>query len=235
VTTRDPLLDRLDQLTSEVQHASRRWYQRSFSGEINQFGVFWYQVSGSAVWIWSRILVPTIGFLGRPAAWMLRQYKRLWRSFTYRHGEFSKVRGGVLLLGTTLTLWMVPTVLGLVWDTGWYLLTAKHHEELYLKNSQEIFPEHNVHAVRGCEELPCTEQNSIYFRTRPSAFNHIWSLLHHGIIFFPDYVAAAAPVGTTKCVVTTYGIRIKLLMRGIDLYPDLLEVSCSEGVENHEN
>jgi hypothetical protein len=50
--------------------------------------------------------------------------------------------------------------------------------------------------------------------------------VNHKNIFYPDYVAAAVPPGVHRCVILSYGIRIKLLMRQYDVWPDLLEASC---------
>lgn len=72
----------------------------------------------------------------------------------------------------------------------------------------------------------CTDENSIYFRIRATPFNEAWNVVHHGSLFFPDYLAAAIPVTVSRCTITTYGIRVKLFMRGTEIYPDLLESSC---------
>ncbi|RYF00589.1 MAG: hypothetical protein EOO77_33820 [Oxalobacteraceae bacterium] len=99
-------------------------------------------------------------------------------------------------------------------------------EDIYLTNSQEIDPEHNLHSIKGCEDLPCTEANSVYYRVREDHFNSIWSMLHHGHLFYPDYVAAAVPPVVSKCHVTSYGFRFKFAMRQWNVYPDMLEAHC---------
>lgn len=46
-------------------------------------------------------------------------------------------------------------------------------------------------------------------------------------MFFPDFVAAAIPVTVSECKITSYGLRAKLFMRGVEVYPDLLASSCT--------
>ena len=62
---------------------------------------------------------------------------------------------------------------------------------------------------------------------RASNFNEAWSILSGRGLFFPDYVAASVPVAVSRCKITSYGLRVKFLMRGFDIYPDLLQTECS--------
>jgi hypothetical protein len=84
-----------------------------------------------------------------------------------------------------------------------------------------------VHSVQGCHQLPCTDENSFYFRIRATLFNEIWSLAHGRGLFFPDYVAASVPLSISECRITSYGVRMKIFMRGMDIYPDLLQTECT--------
>jgi hypothetical protein len=72
----------------------------------------------------------------------------------------------------------------------------------------------------------CGQPRSIHFRIRPTLFNEVWSLLHHRTWFYTDYVAAAVPPVVSKCEAVTYGVRVKLFVRGLNIYPDLIDVSC---------
>ncbi|HEX7881876.1 MAG TPA: hypothetical protein VF499_03965, partial [Afipia sp.] len=71
-----------------------------------------------------------------------------------------------------------------------------------------------------------TDQNTVTFRVRSTWFNEIWSILHHGALFYPGYVAAAVSPVLNRCVITSYGIRRKFLVRTWELYPDLVQVEC---------
>jgi hypothetical protein len=163
----------------------------------------------------------------RAARWAFLQYRRLWDRVVYlRSGAFSKARAGGMVLMTAGVLYFSLPILGFFRDAGIFALTYGH-EDIYLTFSQEIDPAHNLHSVKGCEDLPCTESNSVYFRVREDAFNSFWSLLRHGDLFYPDYVAAAVPAVVSKCHVTRYGLRKKFAMRNWDIYPDMLEAHCS--------
>jgi hypothetical protein len=66
----------------------------------------------------------------------------------------------------------------------------------------------------------------VTFRVRATWFNEVWSVLHHGSLFYPGYVAAAVNPVVNRCVITSYGIRRKLLVQAWELYPDLIQVKC---------
>ncbi len=145
-----------------------------------------------------------------------------------RTASSRRPRAGVFLTASLVFAWfiLVPALVFL-FDVGLYLATVRKDEVVYLTNSQEIIPEENVHSVQGCHSLPCTDENSVYFRIRGTLFNEAWSLVHGHGIFYPDYIAAAVPLSISKCTITTYGLRIKLVMRGMDIYPDVLQTECA--------
>ncbi|MGE0008392.1 MAG: hypothetical protein AB7S92_22785 [Parvibaculaceae bacterium] len=179
------------------------------------------------------IVRPAARVLLRPAAWLWRLYRRLWDwavhyEDAYQNRRLSKTRAGVFLLLSAGFAWyaFVPAVV-LFCQTILYFSTVKRDEIVYLTNSQEIMPHENEHSVQGCHALPCTDQNSIYFRIRANNFNEIWSILSGRGLFYPDYVAASVPVAVSRCKITSYGLRIKFLIRGLDIYPDLLQTECA--------
>ena len=159
--------------------------------------------------------------------------RRVWEKVVYYDDQFgnrlfSKTRAGMFLTISIVFAWFVfiPAV-AFLYDLGLYLATVKTDEIVYLTNSQEILPEENIHSVQGCHALPCTDKNSIYFRIRATYFNEAWSLAHGRGLFFPDYVAASVPLSISRCTITSYGVRVKLIMRGMDIYPDLLRTECA--------
>lgn len=52
-------------------------------------------------------------------------------------------------------------------------------------------------------------------------------LLHDGTYEVPIRVSAAIPNEVSRCKITSYGIRVKTLMRNAEIYPDLLHSSCT--------
>ena len=119
-------------------------------------------------------------------------------------------------------------------DVVLYAFTARVDEVVYLSNAQEIIPEDNIHSVQGCEvetageEFSCTADKSLYFRIDPDTFSTVWSLLSNGTLFYSDYVAATVAPGWEKCTITSYGFRMKVFLRGFDIYPKLLSANCGK-------
>ena len=229
----DPLLERIKRVTNQVDRAQYDRDKRhalSTVGRIERetvsFQTFFYQLSQTIGGVFRYLVFPLWRPLRSSVTWLLRQYIRLWNlavhtSDQYGVLRFSKVRA-MVFVGATLVFFSLLPMMG---DTALYLGTVKH-EVVYLNNSQEILPIEGIHSVQGCQRLPCTERESIYFRIRPTVFNEVWSLLHHHTWFFPDYVAAAVPPVVSRCEAITYGVRLKLFVRGFNVYPDLIDVSC---------
>lgn len=141
--------------------------------------------------------------------------------------KFSRKRAGVMIAVTAFVgYFLVLPTLGFMFDAGMYAVTAKRNETVFLFNSQEIDNHENIHSVQGCYKLPCTDDDSIYFRIRATPFNEAWTIINRGTLYFPDYIAAAVPVTISNCTITSYGVRFKLFMRSTDIYPDLLESTC---------
>jgi hypothetical protein len=194
---------------------------------------FFNQAAQGVKWIYENALKPFALKVGGPVGiWAAKHYKNdIWDRFVYAKDQydapyFSKKRAAGVLTATFLALALVPTAATLTVDTGLYALTAHQNETIYLTDSNEIYPDKNIHSVKGCYELPCEESNSIYFRVEPRLFNHAWSLLNRNDFFYPDYVANAVPPGINQCEATSYGIRFKPLVMNTDIYPDLLAAKC---------
>lgn len=218
-------------------HERDKVHARSWTGrtqhDLTKLHKFIFQIVLAASWIYANVLRPIGRFLFKPITWLWRFYRFLWDKVVYyedayQNRQFSKTRGGIFLLLSGIFAWyvFVPMLVFIAYAIL-YFTTVKRDEIVYLTNSQEIRPNENEHSVQGCHALPCTDQNSLYFRIRASNFNEAWSILSGRGLFFPDYVAAAVPVAVSRCKITSYGLRIKFLMRGLDIYPDLLETECA--------
>jgi hypothetical protein len=167
-----------------------------------------------------------------------KYYKPIWNRFAYigekedRH--FSKVRGAVTLLSSLVFGWILYGFLFFVSDVVLYVATAHVDEMVYLSNAQEIDSLENIHSVQGCtvqstgENFSCDSDKSLYFRIENNAFAEVWSILKHGTLFYPDYVAAPIAPGWQQCTVTSYGFRMKLFLRGFNIYPALLSAKCEQ-------
>lgn len=234
----DPLRDQIEGMI-RGQKASERSSGRASSDssvgrlreDASALRRFFIQLAIAGHWMWVHLLRPIKNGVMAVAGSIFRQYRKLWSVVVYRRDTYgdlrlSKTRAGVFLTGTLVAAWCAIGIAGFVYDSFLYFATGYHDEEMYLTSSQEIDAYGNVHAVKGCSSLPCSDTDSVYFRINPSAFNHVWSFIHNRAPFYPDFVSAAVPPGFNRCVITSYGLRIKLLMRGLDLYPELLKASC---------
>lgn len=231
----------LDALNDQINKNRFRWGQNNAQSTTNRIQrqlrpvyVFLYQFGMGCVWIYKKIINPCISPFRKAIKKCWHWYRLLWDRIVYNTDEyhvryFVKWRAGTLILATVAMIgYGIPIGIGFLWDSGLYILTSQRNEVLYLHRAQEIVPHENIFAISGCDVLPCSDQESMYFRVRSNLFNQLWSWIHHYSIFYPDFVAGAVPDVVSKCVVTTYGIRKKLFIRGLEIYPDLIEVkSCS--------
>jgi hypothetical protein len=235
-TLRDEVEALKKKLAAEA-HERGKVHSRSWTGRtqynLTALHSFIFQFIQALSWIFAHVVRPVARILFKPITWLWRFYRFLWDKVVhyedaYQNRQFSKTRAGIFLLLSAGFAWYVfiPAIV-FIFHTILYLTTVKPDEVVFLTNSQEIMPHENEHSVQGCHALPCTDQNSIYFRIRASYFNEVWSILSGRGLFFPDYVAASVPVAVSRCKITSYGLRIKLLMRGFDIYPDLLRTECT--------
>jgi len=191
---------------------------------------FAYQFVAACVWIWKfiirRVLIP-FEIVG---GWIYRKWRAMWDKVVYDRFGFNYRRAGMFLTATLVVAYFASSVLWMAFQITLYVATSST-DRVYLTFSQEIYPDDDIHSVKGCTERPCTDQNTVYYRVAPSAFNHLWSLAVNWDIFYPDEVAAAVPPGISDCTVHRYGIRQKFLMRKADIYPDALQITCQPVLE----
>lgn len=227
--------DRLKQLELEKQlkrgaalvrlydWAEDRWYR-----SVNYLKSFHF--------LWKYFLGPVYNTV----SWVLytvlynKTFAPLWRRFAYKNGEFSEKRGAIVIATYLALVLTFTSLLGFMWDSTLYLTTARVNETVFLSNAQEIFPEDNIFSVQGCEvetgqtleDFSCSANESLYFRIHPNLFAQLWSYTNTGNFFYPDYVAAPIAPGWSRCVVTSYGFRLKTLIRRFEIYPELLDARC---------
>jgi hypothetical protein len=235
-----------DDLREEVEKLKKKIDSRAYQDRKEEAGSWTHRtrddlsalqsflaaIGGFVRGLWE-VGLPAGRGIARVTPWLWRPVRALWNKLVYIEDEYknrrlSKRRAAGFVAASFVFVWfiLIP-LLEFVFDVGLYLATVKHDEVVYLTNSQEIIPEDNVHSVQGCYDLPCTDENSFYFRIRATLFNEVWSVVHGRGLFFPDYVAASVPLSISQCTITSYGLRLKLIMRGIDVYPDLLKTECT--------
>ena len=177
-------------------------------------------------WVWQHVLSPIGRRVFKIYKWFANIYIAIWNKLVYdSKGRFRRARAGMTIIATAAFIYLIPHIAFFGYQSALYAAT-NNNEVIYLTNSQEIDADNDVHAVRGCESLPCEESNSVYFRVRGTLFHQTYFLFTTGHMMFPDRIASVVAPGVNKCNVESYGIRIKTLMRRGDWYPDMLDAKC---------
>lgn len=239
----DPLLDKIARATSasaaaqfqrEKAAAGNTWAR--FGRDLWLLGVFWSYFGEGLGWIYAWMIRPITSRLWRLARWLFEKYRRffLWaitKTDAYGNTYRSVPRSGGLILSTIFAIFLLFSIAHLTWTAALYLATVQHDDHINLTFSQEIYPELDIHSVKGCEQIPCTDSNSLYFRVGPSLFNWIWWAVHRHQWFLPDQVAGTVPPGNNKCIATTYGVRWRItIFLGVNAYPEILDIKRCEPV-----
>jgi hypothetical protein len=180
-------------------------------------GFYHRRAHGPLSWI-----VRTIAAIGR---WYRDS---IWMRFAENaDGERTPKRMAGTIAATLLVLWMLPSAFLATWQIGLMATTWKSQEEIFLTSAEEIDPDGEVHSIRGCRVIPCGEKDAIYFRVRSSWMHDIYAFSTRGYMFYPEEVASVVAPGVNQCTVTSYGIRVRALMRGWGIYPDMLDATCT--------
>lgn len=188
------------------------------------FKAFVHTVLSVLATIWGLIRAPFV-FLSPFFSKIFRWYRKIWVKYTYnKYDEFVYKKGVATALVTLACLVIIPMILCFLLRTGYYFATCKK-ERIYLIQSEEIYPDDNVWAVRGCYHENCDSDTSLYYRIEPSLFHQTWNIINHGNIFLPDAIGASVPTGLTQCEVVSYGLRLRILMT-FNIYPNILQINC---------
>lgn len=170
---------------------------------------------------------PVRFFLGA-ALGIANRYKRwIWNRWARNaEGRYTWKRVGATVMATLFLLWIIPSMILTVWQAGLMATTWKD-EVVFLTNSEEVDPIGEVHSIRGCRNIPCTESDAIYYRVRASWMHDLYALKKRQHFFYPEEVAGVVAPGVNRCEVSSYGIRVRALMRGWGIYPDMLNAICT--------
>lgn len=193
---------------------------------------FIHLILSAMAFVWELFKAP-VSIIGGAISRILGWYKEKWIKFTHnKYDEFVYKRGMVMAASTIVALIVLPTLLCLFLRTGYYLATYKK-EKIFLIQSEEIYPDENTWAVRGCYTQNCDSESSLYYRIEPTLFHQLWSLSHEGNIFLPDAIGSSVPTGLTQCEVVSYGVRLRMLMT-FNIYPSILKITC-DGYRTPDN
>lgn len=257
--TADELLESARELKRQTQAIANKRGEKprnkisetlhSVDENLSYFRKLLYTCKETYLGLMDRFGKPLVSLLGPLLRWLFSTYRRFWNRYSYytdrATGErvFSRKRSSLVIgLSIAVASIFTPTALGdavrfattePVFD-AFLMSISKKTELFYLNNSQEIDPEANEHAVRGCRTMgQCTENDAIYFRVKPRLSHDIWKLIVYGNpIYVPDHVIAPIAPGVNRCEVTYYGYRmtsswISRLLRSFQVYPTMLETNCT--------
>lgn len=206
------------------------WLKRSLASTR-----YFVQLGAGAWYVYDVILRFPRRLIRGSFSFVWRKYRDLWNKVTKdKYGGFVPWRGGAMLISTALLIMSLTSLTIFVSQIGLYFLTRRS-ELIYLNQSEEIYPEDNIHSVKGCEELSCNPETTVYFHITPRFFHHVWSVLNTGHLFYPDLVAAASPAVPTECRVISYGFRVKYFMNNFDWYPYALRINCEVVVNKRQS
>lgn len=216
---------------------------------LNYFSQFVRGGREVCIGVWQHAFSPIWRLVGPPLRFIARNYMRLWNAVVVvinpvtLERSVSRTRSTVMIIATILCLSIcTDTRLGGMvrfFSTeplcdSVLIATSLRTEVFYLSQSEEVDPEYNVHAVRGCRVRgECSELEAVYFRVRPRLAHDVWKLFAYGNpVYVPDHVVAPIAPGINECHVTYYGYRmtaswIARILRSLQVYPTLLEVKCS--------
>lgn len=241
----DPLLERITQLTKNQSDLNRKKAKEDagmlhsrVKEHANVFGRFFDQIMRIVKYIIDVFCLPVIRFAYNPAKRFILWNWRLFKKYGFNENEhgyktLSPYKMSIFLV-SYVTCWMMfAFTIDMTYYTSLFFLT-RNHEVIFMTNSQEVNSDEDIFSAQGCEALPCTIDNSVYFRIEPVWFNHFYSYFTEGHLFYSDYVAAAVPPTVTQCTIYSYGIRWKLLMRGMDIYPYLLSATCTPVIDEQK-
>ncbi len=218
------------QEAARPSEAQRAW--RQTQAHMRDLTHMFSRAAQTGRWLYQHVLEPVGSLTPSVVKTVGYGYQRLWNRVCYgtdANGDrrLLKKRAGAMVLATALAVWYAPTILGtassFLWHAGLYITTARHRI-LYLHGSEE--PTSRQYAAKGCETLPCNDQNTLYFRIYDTLFHDIRHLVVYQSGFYPDFVAAAIPPGLNRCDVVDYSFRQKLFTRYLELDPILLEAEC---------
>lgn len=244
--------EKIDSAIRQTAFDVKKQYDQSSVGKLQKewtlWAKFWSGFSKSCVFLYKKLIWPITWRVWRAVKWISIQYRNLWLNTTYKADQygtmrFARTRGGLMIVGSAVSIYSLYILLVISASVPWYILTVKHDEVLYLSNHSAVeghsanrIKINDVYEITGCEVLDCSDQDSVSFRVEASWFNEAYSILHNHALYYPDYVAAAVSPVVNKCTITSYGIRRKFLVRYWEMHPDILSVRCTPvGLENEKS
>jgi hypothetical protein len=208
---------------------------------------FLTQLVKLAFWLWRWFLNPIRGVIWSWIKVVFMIYVHAWTKYVMvtdpktevKRMSYFRALTMIIVTLVVLTFWY-PTLL-LVSDSIMFVLppTSEHNESVYLFGSSDNSFADDNWSVSGCQIVPdatefsCDVEDSLYYRIESTWFSNLyWIFVHHNI-FLPDVVGTPIAPGWNECKVNAVGIRLKLLVRNLQWYVNLLDATCKPIVVNN--
>jgi hypothetical protein len=117
----------------------------------------------------------------------------------------------------------LPFAGNMLYDGTMMATTTQIDQPVYLTGANPYDNSDDIFYVKGCEELPCTDSNSVLYRVRDNFLLSAYRFTTTGHAFWPEDVGAAIPEETSACLISTYGVRNRIL----GMYPHITSVQCA--------
>ena len=224
---------------NDLEREKKRYNSRSeqVKEDARFFWRFYLQFVAAAIWIWWHILHPMTNWAVRLALWVFGLYRKAWSFLVYKRDKYGDLKFSVIRAAVFLVLFVPVTLFTahLTFDGAVYGVTQRHNEKVYLFQATDNSSDNSDEfSITGCEipsapkesGFQCDSEDTIYFRVKPGLVEHIYALFTKRDIFYSENVAAVVAPGWNECIVDSWYIRFKFLMRNTPIFPKLLDASC---------
>ncbi len=241
----DLLLKRLAKLDREADQGSERaetaldnpndnavqGLKQTLQG-LRWLGNFTYNAVSVAKQAWDTVGRPVWNAVSPPFAWGYRQYMdKVWSRFAYKDGDdgerrFAPRKAGLVLAFTAAAAMAVVPTFNLAVEGGIMASTIRD-DTVYLHTV--VSHGDNTYSVKGCDTLgDCGTEDAVYYNVEKSFARHLYSLFNDGSLHIPKkLVGTVSPDSNNQCDVTIYGTVYEKAMQNFEIYPELLDISCT--------
>lgn len=207
---------------------------------LKTLGILINRMKDVGLYYWEKA-APAREVVGNMTGWFTRFYRdKIWNRYAYEKNEkdepvFSKKRAGIVLTATFAAVALAPAIIGGTVDTGvdvakMALTTREESVYLHTPNAHGD----DSYSVKGCKTKgKCEPEDVVYYNVESSLMKHLYTAYNRiakgewPSLYIPKNIIGVIPPGdTNKCAVKIYGAYYADAWKQLNVYPDLLDVSC---------
>lgn len=156
---------------------------------------------------------PVVNLFSPLWQWLWNIYKRIFTKYAIVNDVVDKEKAAYVLplmvFGSWLLFFIVIPVTVDFGADGIAVMTKHTNVELFLTGAQPLDESISLFRAKGCPEMPCTDNNSIYYHIQPNQFEFVRRLILEQSWYLPDQIEAAIPDQLSKCVVDVQWFRVR--------------------------